>query len=112
VLSGVGAYILWTTLLELIAGRSLGKLLTGLRVVGLDGKPAPVTARLTRNLLRIIDIPVMPLALILFSPLRQRAGDLAAGTIVVQGKPEQREGKHDRQDQQDNRVGDDDKSEQ
>lgn len=91
VLVGIGTYILWTTLFELIAGRSLGKLLTGLRVVGLDGKPAPASARLTRNLLRIIDLPVLPLALILFSPLRQRAGDLAAGTTVVQGKPTERD---------------------
>jgi uncharacterized RDD family membrane protein YckC len=87
---GLGVYLLLTTLVETFAGRSLGKLLTGLYVVGLDGKPAPVTARLMRNVLRVIDLPIMPLALILFSPLRQRAGDLAAGTLVVRGKAETR----------------------
>jgi uncharacterized RDD family membrane protein YckC len=88
---GLGTYLLLTTLVEAIAGRSLGKLLTGLYVVGLDGKPAPLGARVMRNLLRVIDIPVMPLALIVFSPLRQRAGDLAAGTLVVRGKAEAEE---------------------
>ena len=83
---GLGVYLLATTLVETVAGRSLGKLLTGLYVVGLDGKPAGIGARLLRNVLRIIDLPIMPLALILFSPLRQRAGDLAAGTLVVRGK--------------------------
>jgi uncharacterized RDD family membrane protein YckC len=85
---GLGVYLLLTTLFEVIVGRSLGKLVTGLYVVGLDSKPASIGARLTRNLLRVIDLPVMPLALILFSPLRQRAGDLAAGTLVVTGKSE------------------------
>ncbi len=82
-LVSAGVYLLLTTLVEVIAGRSLGKLLTGLHVVGLDGKPTSVGTRVMRNLLRIIDLPVLPLALILFSPLRQRAGDLAAGTLVV-----------------------------
>jgi uncharacterized RDD family membrane protein YckC len=85
---GLAAYLLITTLVETFAGRSLGKVLTGLYVVGLDGKPAGIGARLMRNLLRVIDLPIMPLALILFSPLRQRAGDLAAGTLVVRGKAE------------------------
>jgi uncharacterized RDD family membrane protein YckC len=97
-LVGIGTYVLWTTLFEAIAGRSLGKLLTGLYVVGLDGKRASLGARVIRNVLRIIDIPVMPLALILFSPLRQRAGDLAAGTMVVQGKPGERSRRSDKDD--------------
>jgi uncharacterized RDD family membrane protein YckC len=86
---GLGTYLLLTTLFEAVGGRSPGKLLTGLHVVGLDGKPAPLGARVMRNLLRVIDLPVMPLALIFFSPLRQRAGDLAAGTLVVRGKGEE-----------------------
>ena len=87
--AGAGVYLVLTTAVELAAGRSIGKLATGLRVVGLDGKPATVGARVVRNVLRVIDLPVMPLALILFSPLRQRAGDLAAGTLVVRGETEQ-----------------------
>lgn len=85
-LIGFGVYLVLTTVIEVVAGRSLGKMVTGLRVVGLDGQPAPVGARVVRNLLRVIDFPIMPLALILFSPLRQRAGDLAAGTLVLASK--------------------------
>lgn len=85
-LIGFGVYLVLTTVVEVVAGRSLGKMVTGLRVVGLDGQPAPVGARVVRNLLRVIDFPIMPLALILFSPLRQRAGDLAAGTLVLASK--------------------------
>jgi len=67
-------------------------MLTGLHIVGLDGRPATASARVLRNLFRIIDILIigMPLALILFSPLRQRAGDLGAGTVVVQGRAEEK----------------------
>jgi uncharacterized RDD family membrane protein YckC len=67
-------------------------MLTGLHVVGLDGRPATASALVLRNLFRIIDILIigMPLALILFSPLRQRAGDLGAGTVVVQGRTEEK----------------------
>jgi uncharacterized RDD family membrane protein YckC len=85
---GIGVYILLTTLIEVAAGRSLGKILTGLHVVGLDGRRASAGSLVMRNVLRIVDVFVflMPLTLIFFSPLRQRAGDLAAGTIVVRGK--------------------------
>jgi uncharacterized RDD family membrane protein YckC len=90
-LGGFALYLLLTTAVEVIAGRSLGKMLTGMHVVGLDGKPATLNARLLRNMLRVIDLAGIPLALILFSPLRQRAGDFAAGTLVVTGKGSERE---------------------
>ncbi len=44
-----------------------------------------------RNLLRIIDLVVLfplPLLLVLYTPLRQRIGDIAARTIVIQDQPE------------------------
>jgi uncharacterized RDD family membrane protein YckC len=82
--AGVGTYLLLTTLLELVLGRSIGKLLTGTRVAALDARPAPPAAVLIRNLLRIVDLMlVFPLGFVIFSPLRQRVGDMAAGTIVV-----------------------------
>jgi uncharacterized RDD family membrane protein YckC len=89
--AGVAAYLILTTAVELAAGRSIGKLLTGLHIVGLDGRPATPGARLLRNVFRVIDLIIcgMPLALILFSPLRQRAGDLGAGTVVVKGRPDE-----------------------
>ncbi len=83
---GAGVYVVLTTLIEVLAGRSLGKMFTGLQVVGLDGRPASLGARFLRNILRVIDVFGIPLALILFSPLRQRAGDFAAGTLVISNK--------------------------
>jgi uncharacterized RDD family membrane protein YckC len=78
------AYLVHTTASELLAGRTLGKALLGLRVTSLDGSPPPTRAVLSRNLLRIIDV-ILPLLLLMvaFSPLRQRLGDVAAGTLVV-----------------------------
>ena len=37
-------YILYTTVIESLAGRSLGKVVMGLRVIGLDGLPAKPSA--------------------------------------------------------------------
>jgi uncharacterized RDD family membrane protein YckC len=81
-------YLLHTTVSETFFGRTLGKLCCGLRVVSLDGQRPPVGALLIRNLLRLIDLSMMffPLVLVLYSPLRQRAGDVAAGTLVVLNK--------------------------
>lgn len=78
-------YVLWMTIIESLAGRSPGKVLTRLRIVGLDGKAAKPAALVTRNALRLIDVVLFlfPLLLIPASPLRQRFGDVAAGTLVV-----------------------------
>lgn len=83
----MGVYILHTTLAEAIFGRSIGKMLLGLKVVDFQGKPASLGSRVARNLLRIIELSIPPMAgLIIVSPLRQRAGDIAAGTLVVSAK--------------------------
>ena len=78
-------YVIYTTLIESLTGRSLGKVAMGLRVIGLDAQPAKPGALVTRNALRLIDVGVffLPLLSIPFMPYRQRAGDMAAGTIVV-----------------------------
>lgn len=78
-------YVLWMTIIESLAGRSPGKVLTRLRIIALDGKPAKPAALVTRNALRLIDVVLFlfPLLLIPASPLRQRFGDVAAGTLVV-----------------------------
>lgn len=80
-------YIVCLTILETLAGRSPGKLLMNLRIIGIDGKPAETGALVTRNLLRVIDVGIffLPILLIVLMPLRQRAGDVAAGTLVVKG---------------------------
>lgn len=68
-------------------GRTLGKRMFGLRVITADGSPAPFTAVLIRNLLRIVDfLPAfygLGLLAVVVSPRSQRLGDLAAGTYVV-----------------------------
>jgi uncharacterized RDD family membrane protein YckC len=78
-------YVVYTTIIESVSGRSLGKLLMGLRVIGLDGQQAKPGALITRNVLRVIEVGLgfFPLLMILLFPLRQRAGDVAAGTLVV-----------------------------
>jgi uncharacterized RDD family membrane protein YckC len=78
-------YIVYLTFIETLAGRSLGKILLRLRVVGLDGAPATPAALVMRNVLRIVDVGLwmFPLLIITVFPLRQRAGDVAAGTLVV-----------------------------
>ncbi len=81
--AGVLIYLLHTMALELWKGRSIGKMCFGIRVVGLDGQRPQPHAVIVRNLLRVIDLAVIPLALVLYSPLRQRAADVAAGTLVV-----------------------------
>ena len=85
VLAGLVVYLLHTAVSEIAFGRTVGKACCGLRVVGLDGRRPAAGAMLTRNLLRLIDLSMMffPLVLVLYSPLRQRAGDVAAGTLVV-----------------------------
>jgi uncharacterized RDD family membrane protein YckC len=86
----VAGYFLHTLVGEMIWGRTVGKMCVGLRVSGIDGKKAPMGSIILRNLMRIIEVPGMlglPLIVIFFSPLHQRLGDLAAGTIVTAKVP-------------------------
>ena len=81
----MGVYIAHTMLLEILTGASVGKLLFGLRVVRLNGERPSTGAFFVRNLMRAVDFGLLFVGavMILMSPLRQRTGDLAAGTIVV-----------------------------
>ena len=83
--SSLLVYVLHTTLGELAGGRSAGKLLFRLRVVRVDGGAAGANAIVGRNLLRLLDasLAFVPLVAIPLSPLRQRLGDVVAGTVVV-----------------------------
>lgn len=85
---GAGAivYFLHVTLGEALAGRSLGKILFKLRVVRMNGEKLKPGAVVVRNVLRLIDWSLLfvPLLLMAFLPLRQRPGDVVAGTLVVQ----------------------------
>ena len=67
-------------------GRTPGKRAQRLRVVRTDGQPAGGAAILVRNLIRIVDVMLLPfLAVIsmLVTSRAQRLGDLAAGTMVI-----------------------------
>lgn len=68
-------------------GLTVGKLVMGLRVLMSDGTPVTFSAALYRNLMRAADfVPTFYLVgimSIMFSPKRQRLGDLVADTIVV-----------------------------
>lgn len=71
-------------------GRTLGKLLVGLRVVTEDGGPVGFTTSAIRNALRLVDIlpglyTVGAFAAV-FTRRSQRLGDLAAGTLVVRDR--------------------------
>jgi len=67
-------------------GQTLGKRFQGIRVVRTNGQPAGLAPVMVRNLVRIVDVILLPfLALIsmVVTTRGQRLGDLAAGTIVV-----------------------------
>ena len=72
--------------MEAATGKTLGKMLMGLRVQALDGAYTPMKSFI-RNLLRIIDgLPVfylLGLIVMVSSKRKQRIGDMAAGTVVV-----------------------------
>ena len=71
----------------LSGGRSLGKRVVGLRVVGHDGFALSAQASLVRNLLRIVDVLpgsyLVGLVAMVVSKRGKRLGDLAAGTLVI-----------------------------
>jgi len=88
-------------LLRDVTGRSPGKLLLGLQVANIEGGPAPVGARILRNLpiaagpmmmiipvlgyvlAPIVSVPLMLTEMILTLSSGQRLGDRIAHTIVV-----------------------------
>lgn len=81
--------LLYYIIMEATQGATLGKMALGLRVVKLDGSPISWQESIIRNLLRIIDGLfgyLVGAILVWSSPLRQRLGDKAAGTVVVRSR--------------------------
>jgi uncharacterized RDD family membrane protein YckC len=76
---------------RLSGGRSIGKWLVGLRVVGADGSALSARASLVRSLLRLIDVLptsyLIGFVVMVASRRRQRLGDFAAATVVVLARP-------------------------
>lgn len=82
-------YTLWAE--SLFNGRSLGKLIMGLKVVKTDGTPAGIGDFAFRWLTRIIEgeagaFTCLALPVAIISNRSQRIGDMIAGTIVIRSK--------------------------
>ena len=79
--------ILYFSLFEATFGATPGKVLAGLRVVTVDGRPLDLRAVVIRNLLKPIDyLPILYLlggAAVMLTANSQRLGDIAARTTVV-----------------------------
>jgi len=67
-------------------GRTPGKLVIGIRVVGTDLQPCGVGRAIVRNLLKVVDgffNFLVGILMVAFTPDWQRLGDMAARTIVI-----------------------------
>jgi uncharacterized RDD family membrane protein YckC len=79
-------YLSYYIVPEWLYGRTLGKQLLGIIVLGSDGRVSSLEQAVLRNLLRIIDGAggyLFGLLVILFTEKNQRVGDLLSGTVVV-----------------------------
>ena len=81
-------YFLYHVILEpVMAGRTPGKRMTGLRVLTTDGLVPTTGALVTRNIFRLIDsmpaLYVVGLLFVMFGKRHVRLGDLAAGTVLA-----------------------------
>ena len=94
VLIAAGAGLVWVLLNSVLVqgatGATVGKFITGARVVRPDGRPPGVWKALGRTLMLIIDTItlILPLGLwvAMFSRGHRRLGDMAAGTYVVKAQ--------------------------
>lgn len=81
-----GACSAYMLVMELLTQRTMGKLLTGTRLLAETGVPADARQIVIRNLLRFLELqpPMWVLGfLVLLSRNRQRVGDIFARTVVV-----------------------------
>lgn len=82
--------VLYYVLLEGLAGRTLGKLITGIRVIDpqTGGRPGLLSA-FVRTLLRLVDglfVYLVGFVVVVNSERRRRLGDMAAKTLVVRAR--------------------------
>ena len=84
----VAVWMLYVTVPEALYGATLGKMLTGVCVVRVDGRPLGFAEILVRNAGRFVDaLPFLYLiggAGVMFSGCSQRFGDWLGGTTVVE----------------------------
>jgi uncharacterized RDD family membrane protein YckC len=79
-------FFLYYLCLEWWLGTTLGKIVVGVKVVGVDGGRIDLRASLIRNLLRLVDglgVYLVAAVAVLVTRRCQRLGDLAAHTVVV-----------------------------
>jgi uncharacterized RDD family membrane protein YckC len=89
-LGGAIATGYWILLEGLWDGRTVGKALTGIKVVKETGEECSVGASVLRNVLDVIDgifYYLVGFLVMAFSDKRQRVGDRLAGTMVVSSNP-------------------------
>jgi uncharacterized RDD family membrane protein YckC len=80
----IALYISHCTVGELFFRRTIGKALTGLQVLMIDGKPPTLAAVILRNLVRLPELGIGFIFIwMLVSEQRQRVGDLLARTLVL-----------------------------
>jgi uncharacterized RDD family membrane protein YckC len=87
---GLGVHFLYYFLMEWRLGWTVGKRIIGLKVTELDGSPLTLRGALVRNVVRLFEVELMPLAgtaTLLMTKRRQRLGDLAARSLVIQDLP-------------------------
>ena len=82
--------LVYFTVLEYVAGTTLGKALAGISVEQEDGKKIDFITSFTRNIIRFFDMLfggyLISLFLIAISPKKQRLGDMVAGSVVIKTK--------------------------
>ena len=82
-------YFLYHPILELMmSGRTPGKRMAGVRVIGKDGSAASAGAILVRNVFRLLDsfpggLYFLGIMVAMFNKKNLRLGDLAAGTVLI-----------------------------
>jgi uncharacterized RDD family membrane protein YckC len=85
---GVGSFVYYGASELFSRGQTIGKRMSGIRVVRLDGFALDPGGIFVRNIFRVID-HLPPLWIVpLVSKKSQRFGDMVAGTIVVSDRPE------------------------
>ena len=88
----VSAYLGYYFAFEIFTSRSVGKLLTGLKVIDFDGDRCSIKQVLIRTLFRLVEVNpfllgALPAAIrIIWSRHKQRFGDKFANTVVVRAR--------------------------
>jgi len=87
--AATAAYLSYYFLLESITSRTIGKLVTGLKVMDFDGERCSLKQTVIRTFFRLVEVnpfllgPLPAAIRIIWSRNKQRFGDKVARTVVV-----------------------------